>query len=95
MTAELGSVSTGTLRNEDLIPIFYSLLVDLGGDPDILDLAYDPDRATDEEYFNSEDAGWDVAALMDALSDHAPDGAYFGAHPGDGADFGFWTIDDE
>lgn len=34
-----------------------------------------------------------LAALGDLLSELAPEGMYYGAHPGDGACFGFW--DDE
>ena len=33
-----------------------------------------------------------VDALIDALDDYAPDGCSFGAHEGDGADFGFWPV---
>jgi hypothetical protein len=38
-----------------------------------------------------DDAAELVTELQDALSEFAPPYAYFGAHEGDGADFGFWV----
>jgi len=34
-----------------------------------------------------------LEALQDALEAQTPDGYYFGAHEGDGADFGFWPVE--
>lgn len=45
---------------------------------------YDPD---------AEPALWDLEAVTDILGELAPEGYYFGAHPGDAADFGFWPVD--
>ena len=50
----------------------------------------DPDSAEFAAYLESDDASDDVAALVDALNAVSPDYVYFGAHPGDGADYGFW-----
>ena len=67
---KLGSISTGTLKPEDLAPVFieelFSRGVDAGGVPE------------------------DMDELYEALNDVCPPFVYFGAHPGDGADFGFW-----
>jgi len=101
-----GSVSHGTLRDEDLIPIFMYLLEE-----------HDPEEAaritaryleTGWPHYRSKLAWGDpfdnkqkemaphlFGDLYEALSDLASPGYYFGAHPGDGADFGFWLISPE
>ena len=48
-----------------------------------------------DDYWDSEDAEEDLLALDEALSLFAPKNAYFGAHPGDGSDFGFWPHEPE
>lgn len=42
-----------------------------------------------------ERAGYVIESLTDALNTFAPEGFYFGAHPGDGSDFGFWPVEDD
>jgi len=44
------------------------------------------------EYVDSvlEDAQEIIQSLFDALDQLSPDGQYFGSHPGDGSDFGYW-----
>jgi hypothetical protein len=87
-TAHLGTISHGTLRPEDLIPTFADELARLNpSHPSIVDA-----RAMDAE--TDPYAAEMVDELIDALNDYAPDYCYFGAHPGDGADFGFWLSED-
>lgn len=127
--AEFGSVSSGTMRPEDLIPVFVDLLSELNDSrslhystsaafrnesPDrelCEDAKREHDRVTnlladiesrmysgDEfnpDYWDSEDAYYDLnETLFDELQVFAPPLAYFGSHPGDGADYGFWLTDD-
>jgi hypothetical protein len=44
------------------------------------------------DYFQTEYAMWDLEALFDLLDELAPTGTGFGAHEGDGSDFGFWSL---
>jgi len=110
MTATLGSISSGTMRAEDLIPAFMSALDDVkddlitDGDANTkADVAriddflaelerrmVDDSGETRADYFSSDDACFDLEELGDRLDEHAPPYCYFGAHCGDGADFGFW-----
>ena len=100
-----GTVSRATMRNQDLIPCFLEVLEKL--DPNgyagyldglesenyILDVFLNLDD--DHEFWYSMDATEICCELFDLLGEHAPDGYYFGAHVGDGSDYGFWPIDDE
>jgi hypothetical protein len=87
----LGSISHGTLRPEDLIPTFAAELERVR-DPDChADLSA---LCDDVDYDDDEEAGDILERLTDALSGYAPDYCYFGAHPGDGSDFGFWLCED-
>lgn len=85
----IGSVSTGTLRAEDLIPAFADVLSEIAP-AEYHKLAQSYATGNDEEYCSEEDESDMVDELEQSLSDRAPDFCYFGAHPGDGADFGFW-----
>lgn len=96
----IGSVSSATMREEDLIPSFLWELKNLakrnrnGGDLKLVKVIQkridDHDRA---EFWGTEGATWDLEALFDALDEYAGPYFYFGAHPGDGADYGFWLSD--
>lgn len=101
-------VSNGTHRPEDLIPAFIealdarrellSLRGTLGsGEFGRLDdrLGEIERRMEREDYWESDDAAWDIEWLFNELDNLAPEGTYFGAHEGDGACFGFWPVEEE
>lgn len=52
------------------------------------------ERMESEEYFDSEDSQWDLESLFDHLNEFAPAHCYFGAHPGDCSDYGFWPSEE-
>ena len=109
---QLGSVSTGTLRTEDLLEAFVGqlecILREAAENAQITEpeglpqhqfvrdarslLEKGPDNWTDDD----QEAASSLVNedLMDALNEYAPPCCYFGAHPGDGADFGFWISED-
>jgi hypothetical protein len=89
----IGSISHGTLRTQDLLPAFIDELQRLGGTLEYvmyMDIPANQILNEDDPFWQSEDAMWDMEALTDALQECCPPFVYFGAHPGDGSDFGFW-----
>lgn len=98
MYAQLGSISSGTLRTEDLLETFADELECLvrqhgwlyDDDSGVKKLMRDATEADPE----TEDAASIVDDLINALNEYAPPYATFGAHEGDGADFGFWPVMD-
>jgi len=102
-TAQPGSISHGTMRECDLIPTFMAELTEC--DPKaaaqitdeygqaFIDRCSDP-NGLDYSLTNEMDRqSWLMEALFDALDACSPEGHYFGAHPGDGADYGWWESD--
>lgn len=88
------SISTGTLRPEDLIPTFIEAVRSFD-ERDTRWLGEIEKYIEDTpDYYESGDSDWDLEELFDTLNAIAPEGYYFGAHSGDGADFGFWEIED-
>lgn len=103
-----GTVSHGTMRPQDLIPAFLHVLRQLA--PAEHDFFIQEDRAvarwvaagcpdfttrTKSGAAFNERVSIFLDELFDALNDWAPDGFYFGAHPGDGSDYGFWPVEEE
>lgn len=99
--ARPGTVIHGTLRNVDLIPAFLAELSRC--DPKAWEQLQmqthplPPAHALedpDSKWWRSEASDEFVAELIDALDACAPPGHYFGAHWGDGSDFGFWPSEE-
>jgi hypothetical protein len=100
---QLGSISHGTLRTQDLLPVFLETFMALGGNvPADLEcgsyIEYlnwpNPETTAcdeDDKFWASEDAMWDMEALTDGLNNLCPSFVYFGTLEGDGSDFGFWV----
>lgn len=95
--AHIGSISHGTMRARDLIPEFRDVLADLNQKSYREHLAKYSDTPIADNEVETDDQDEERADalddLVDRLSAEAPDGAYFGSHPGDGADYGFWLED--
>lgn len=81
-----GTVIEGTLRPAPLLCAFLEELK-----------RFNPGEAAAfaAQWHNEHDEQDAVAALIDTINDYGPEGWYFGAHPGDGADFGWWEVEDE
>ena len=89
-----GTISHGTLLTSDLTKACYLALKGIGvflhehlSGCEVH--GFYADNYCEECYlvFNEE--------LMSLMNDYAPEGYYFGAHEGDGSDFGVWPIEDD
>ena len=86
---EIGSISTGTLNPEDLLPTFARELERHAPDHALVTAANDIlDRLPDE--WDGGGASELINDIQDALQNYCPPFVTFGSHPGDGADFGYW-----
>lgn len=104
MTIYLGTVSHGTMRTPDLLNSFadeLDRLIAVGTAPkekaDTISTARMYARKYNELVMSQSDS--DAAQeYLDGMFDYfntlAPEGVYFGAHPGDGSDYGFWPSED-
>lgn len=91
----IGSVSCGTMRPEDLIPTFVSELqwrrrhktLRRHHASELRNIERNMEK---DGYYESEAMAFDLEWLFDALDEYAGPYFYFGSHPGDGADYGYW-----
>jgi len=80
---QLGSISTGTLRTEDLLEAFHSTIAESGTPPALAEDGYaDGGKAYSDEEL--------LEVYTEQLESLCPPFVYFGTLEGDGADFGFW-----
>jgi len=94
------TVIHGTHRSQDLVPAFLDVLREVAPAhyeqimvaPFSIPPAY-AQEDPDSDWWDSEECQWFLEELFDTLNEYAPEGCYFGAHPGDGSDFGFWYCD--
>lgn len=91
------SVIHGTLRNCDLVPAFLDVIRDTAEYAQFMlhlpSVVTDPSASENDERWENEEMIYFVEELFDVLDSYAPDGYYFGSHPGDGSDFGFWKTE--
>lgn len=86
------SVSSATMREEDLIPAFISAIRAIDDTIELQlssKLDYIECEMAKEGYFESDDSQYDLDWLFDTLDSYAPDGFYW-SHLGNGSDYGFW-----
>lgn len=97
----IGTISHGTMRQEDLLTAFANELERIvdgkGLHMDSVEMAREwavtvsKDDTTDAE---RDDAQEVIQELESTLNELAPLYTYFGAHVGDGSDYGFWPDTD-
>lgn len=97
--AEIGSISHGTMRTEDLLPLFARELGTLARRNRLSgfyrSLLRDARLIEKSGKWSSGDAIHVLDELFESLDDFAPMYCRFGAHEGDGSDYGFWPLDIE
>ncbi len=99
---KLGSISTGTLRTEDLLPAYLFALEGLsqakgtGFNQELIEIGFAYSQCgvgfgpISEWPIDEDEAVEIMERIATTIQELCPPFVYFGAHPGDGADFGFW-----
>ena len=90
----------GTMRNCDLVPVFLNalretkqskkFLEEISQSESPLNVIISLDADDSDPRWMSDEMNFFIEELFDTLDGYAPEGYYFGAHPGDGSDYGFW-----
>jgi hypothetical protein len=99
----MGTISHATMRHEDLIPTFCDELADRARLKTAVSGVSPAERTIHRAlvrqirrdmrtrgYWDGAASSEDLSALFDALEAYAAPYFYFGAHPGDGSDYGYW-----
>ena len=91
------SLINGTLNNFDLITMFLDTIRDTAQYEAYMIMPLQPFCTSEpnDDYWDSEDATHILEDLLYTLDLYAPEGYYFGAHPGNNSDFGYWKDEDE
>jgi len=105
------SLISGTTRLEDLVPHFLKFLAGIKGKsiPELMEeiglslasqaaiycwlMGVDDIEVPDD--VQGEISSFLSEELFQKLSEVSPDGFYFGSHPGDGSDYGWWEVDND
>ena len=88
------SISSGTLKSTDYLPKFLNVLKTYA--PDKYDsFVKENPEVNDLENTDPDTLSWLESDIFDLMQTIAPDGTTFGSSEGDGADFGFWSIDEK
>lgn len=93
----LGTISSATLRTEDLIPAFVSVLEDLQLPRAARNEVRAIDRRAsaadeDSDYWSGDESAEDLEQLQTIAESVAPDYCYVGSLEGDGAEIGVWPV---
>jgi hypothetical protein len=94
---QLGPISSDTTRTEDLLDAVIGETEHLFGAHANMptELRKAEGAAVAITNYDSEDAGYALDELIDALDEYAPPHVRLGMNEGDGADFGWWATDFE
>lgn len=89
-----GTLIHGTHRICDLIPAMLEAIRDTAEYAQLSSrlpsVVTDPSASEWDDRWQEDDVAYLHEELTDILERYAPEGYYFGTHPGDGSDFGYW-----